>query len=218
MLPSAAIVAAMTCGCGLFPPTTCTLEAVFGINISLVDAAGEPVTGATITSRDGEFEETLTELTPGNYAGAVERAGSYDLTIEAEGFATVELQNLDVIAGDCHVEPITRNVVMPPSGTGISGRMLAGPQCPVVTPDSGAECDDQPYQGTVVVHDEAGGNEVTRFTAAADGTFDVPLPAGSYLLMPLPGPNGFPFADEQVIDVVTGAFTQIQILYDTGIR
>ncbi len=44
---------AAAAGCGLFGPDACTLEAVFGVNISLTDEAGAPVAGATLTLRDG---------------------------------------------------------------------------------------------------------------------------------------------------------------------
>ncbi len=209
---------AAAAGCGLFRSGACTLEAVFGVNISLTDEAGAPVTGATLTLRDGAYEEVMNELGPSNYAGALERAGNYDLTVEADNLATVTLQDLSVLAGEYHVTPVARNVVLPPPGTGITGIMLAGPQCPVISPDTGNECDDQPYQGTVVVQTQDGANEVTRFTALADGTFQVALASGNYRLVPLPGPTGFPVAAEQTIEVVSGELSQVQILFDTGIR
>ena len=174
--------------------------------------------GATLTLRDGAYVEMMSEVGPGNYAGAVERAGTYELTIEAENFATVTLPDLSVLPGECHVTPVARTVVLPPPGTGLTGIMLAGPQCPVIRPDTGSECDDQPYEGTVVVQTQDGASEVTRFTAQADGTFEVALAPGAYLLVPLPGPSGFPVAAEQTIDVVSGELTQVQILFDTGIR
>jgi hypothetical protein len=101
--------------------------------------------------------------------------------------------------------------------SGIEGTMLAGPQCPVIRPDA-PECEDQPYQGTVVVKTANGLQEVTRFTAEADGHFRVPLYPGTYLLQPLPGTNGFPHAGEQTVEVESSAFTSVTILFDTGIR
>ena len=68
------------------------------------------------------------------------------------------------------------------------------------------------------VQTQDGVTEITRFTAEEDGTFLVPLAAGTYRLVPLSGPNGFPFAEEQTVDVVSGEITQVQILFDTGIR
>ena len=102
--------------------------------------------------------------------------------------------------------------------TGIEGSVTVGPQCPVIGPDTGVECDDRPYQGTVVVRNQDGASEVTRFTAQGDGTFQVTLAPGTYRLVPLPGPNGLPIADQQTIEVVSGELSQVQILFDTGIR
>ncbi len=96
--------------------------------------------------------------------------------------------------------------------------MLSGPTCPVVGPDSGDECDDQPYVGTVIVRTEDGSREVARFTADESGVFEITLNPGAYLLVPQPGENGFPFAEDQVVQVSPDAFTGVMILYDTGIR
>ncbi len=102
--------------------------------------------------------------------------------------------------------------------SGVEGIVLAGPQCPVQGPDVGDECDDQPYQATIIVRSEDGSTEIIRFTAEDDGAFRQPLAPGSYLLDPQPGENGFPFAEDQLVTVTEGQFTEITILYDTGIR
>lgn len=108
-------------------------------------------------------------------------------------------------------------VIPPDLDSGISGIILAGPQCPVEMPDR-PECDDQPFQGTVVVRSANGLIEVTRFTADSDGRFRVPLFPGTYCLDPMSGRNGFPFAAPQTVEVRSGEFIEITILYDTGIR
>jgi len=102
-------------------------------------------------------------------------------------------------------------------GSGIEGTMLAGPQCPVVGPGI-VGCEDKPYQGTVIVKAANSLLGVTRFTADAAGYFRVPLYPGTYLLEPVPGANGFPHAAEQTVEVKEGAFTQVAISFDTGIR
>jgi hypothetical protein len=102
--------------------------------------------------------------------------------------------------------------------SGIRGTMFSGPTCPVVGPDTGNECDDQPYAGTVIVRTENGGREVARFTADEDGVFETTLNPGTYLLVPQPGVNGFPFAENQLVQVSSDVFTDVTILYDTGIR
>ncbi|MHC4797273.1 MAG: hypothetical protein ACYTF1_11580 [Planctomycetota bacterium] len=101
--------------------------------------------------------------------------------------------------------------------SGIEGTMMAGPQCPVVGPGT-VGCEDKPYQGTVIVKTANGLLEVTRFMADAAGNFSVPLYPGTYLLQPLPVLNGFPHASEQTVEVQEGAFTQVDLLFDTGIR
>lgn len=102
--------------------------------------------------------------------------------------------------------------------SGITGTVLAGPQCPVITPDSGPECDDQPFAATVIVRSQDGERVITQFTAGVDGRFRVELPPGVYQLDPQPGESGLPFSSTQEVNVEEGAFTELTILYDTGIR
>jgi len=101
--------------------------------------------------------------------------------------------------------------------SGISGVVLAGPTCPVQTPDN-PECDDQPYAASIVVMTADGRFTVTRFAAGDDGRFRVPLFPGTYLLDPLPGASGFPVSSPQTVVVQSVTFTDLTISYDTGIR
>ena len=103
--------------------------------------------------------------------------------------------------------------------SGIEGIALAGPQCAgpqpaVVSPD----CEDKPVSATVVVYEEGGLLEVTRFTTGADGRFRVPLAPGVYRLDPQSDPSGFPFGSPQTVTVTAGGFTDVTIRYDTGLR
>jgi len=107
--------------------------------------------------------------------------------------------------------------IPPDLGSGIQGVVLAGPTCPVAMPDDPA-CDDQPYAATIVVKTANGRFVVTRFTAGTDGTFRAPLFPGTYLLDPQPGANGLPASSPQTVVVESGAFTELTISYDTGIR
>lgn len=101
-----------------------------------------------------------------------------------------------------------------PTDSGIEGRVLIGPMCPVVR--EGEECPDQPYQADLTVTDP-GGRVVVRFQTEVDGTFRVPLAPGDYILRP-ESPNVMPFAPEQPFSVLPGRFTQITVSYDSGIR
>lgn len=62
-------------GCGVFiDPPVCTMEFVYGVNVTLTDAGGQPVSGATVTLAEGAYVETMEELSDGTYAGAAEQA------------------------------------------------------------------------------------------------------------------------------------------------
>ncbi len=103
-----------------------------------------------------------------------------------------------------------------PPSSGIEGLVTIGPTCPVERIDT--PCPDKPYQATIVVNDE-GGNEVARGQSGEDGRFKVVLAPGTYTLEPqASSQGGYPFAKEQQVEVQAGAFTQVSIQFDSGIR
>lgn len=88
----------------------CTEEFVYGLVITVNDAAtGVGLNQVVITAREPNFSEILTATpTAGVYQGAGERAGSYTLTVELDGYQTVVTDVITVDADDCHVIPQTR--------------------------------------------------------------------------------------------------------------
>ena len=103
-----------------------------------------------------------------------------------------------------------------PANTGIQGQVTMGPMCPVVI--SGQECPDRPYQATMAILTRAG-RDVKKFTTDANGKFTVLLAPGAYILHPLPPQNSpMPFGRDEPFNVVEGQFTQIKVVYDSGIR
>lgn len=98
--------------------------------------------------------------------------------------------------------------------SGIQGKILRGPTSPVCR--TGSTC-YEPYHATVLVKDTFG-NIVTKFASQKDGTFKVFLPGGTYILDPQEkGTKPFPQAGEQTVDVTSG-YTEVIIIYDTGLR
>jgi hypothetical protein len=98
--------------------------------------------------------------------------------------------------------------------SGIRGTVLIGPTCPVEV--AGQSPCVKPYPAVLVVTD-SDDKEVARATAAADGTFTIPLPPGEYVILPQPG-NPFPQAQPLDVTVVPGQFAEVQVNYDSGIR
>jgi hypothetical protein len=100
-----------------------------------------------------------------------------------------------------------------PNSSGISGQVDIRPIRPHATigvPNV------TPYQAVVDVL-APNGYLLTTFKSETDGTFRVALPPGTYVLRPeSPGP--YPRASEQTVLVKPNSFTQVNIVYDTGIR
>ncbi len=98
--------------------------------------------------------------------------------------------------------------------SGVEGKVLIGPNCPVV--QQGQECPDKPYQATITIND-SDNRMVAQVHTDAEGRFKIPLEPGEYILHP-ESPNVMPFAKEQTFTVETGKFTQLTVTYDSGIR
>jgi hypothetical protein len=58
---------------------------------------------------------------------------------------------------------------------------------------------------------------VTRFRGDDRGRFHVPLNPGTYTLRP-ESSGAFPHGKEQTVTVAAGRFTQVRIIFDSGIR
>jgi hypothetical protein len=108
------------------------------------------------------------------------------------------------------------NDAQEPIVSGVKGRSLIGPMCPVV--QEGTPCPDQPYPTTFIVF-TTGGSEALRFQTDAEGKFQVSLPPGEYILHPdRPEGSPLPFAPDVPFTVIEGQFTNIIVTFDSGIR
>ena len=105
--------------------------------------------------------------------------------------------------------------------SGIRGLALLGPTCPVGNPESPGADDPvpclTPYSAPLVVTDSEGA-VVARVNSAADGKFQVDLPPGEYIVTPATGQDTYPIAQPVSVTVGPGAYVDIEINYDTGIR
>jgi hypothetical protein len=103
------------------------------------------------------------------------------------------------------------------AGTKLTGSVVAGPTCPVVTEPPQPGCNARPVNGAVVLVLDSAGAQVARATSAADGSFAIELPPGRYRLVPQPVDGLMGTAPEQEITIGPSSET-VTISYDTGIR
>ena len=107
-----------------------------------------------------------------------------------------------------------------PPRSGISGRVVAGPTCPVEQFPPTSQCAPRPLAASLRIR-RAGTSSVSKLVhSGADGRFRVVLSPGTYIIHALPE-NGSPFprppADSRV-RVRRGRLAHVTISYDTGIR
>ena len=103
-----------------------------------------------------------------------------------------------------------------PGGSGIAGRAMAGPTCPVVT-EGDPTCDERPLAGVTILVLDLNGTEIARLQTDADGRYSVTLPAGPYTVEPQPA-EGVLRMPEPIAVTVGGTFVTVDLSYDTGIR
>ena len=96
--------------------------------------------------------------------------------------------------------------------SGIRGTILAGPACPgPARVDS--PCPDRPVAMTVEV--VQGSSVVATFTTAGDGRFSVALSPGAYTLR---SKAGLPTLRSAIVTVPAGAYNEVELHADTGMR
>jgi Carboxypeptidase regulatory-like domain len=97
--------------------------------------------------------------------------------------------------------------------SGIEGRVIIRPVRPV---ERRGVVNQRPYQAKITVLDRAG-SELAAVESDAEGRFRLSLPPGSYVLRP-DSPGVYPRAAQQTVVVQRNQMTQIEIVYDSGMR
>lgn len=106
-------------GCATDPTdTSCSHKIYFGLTVTVRDSLTNlPITkGATVVARDGAYQETLLAVFPldGFFAGADERAGTYQITVTKTGYQTWVRNGVRVVRGVCHVTPVQVEALLQP--------------------------------------------------------------------------------------------------------
>ncbi|APY11095.1 hypothetical protein BWZ22_07495 [Seonamhaeicola sp. S2-3] len=93
----------------------CTLEYVYGLNVTLIDAtnSNKITEDITVVATDGNYEEILT-LGVDSFFGAGERAGTYTITITSANYQTYVSNPIELDANECHVIPKVIEITLQP--------------------------------------------------------------------------------------------------------
>jgi hypothetical protein len=110
MRPVIAVMAAalVTAGCSQqADPPICTALYAFGLTVTTVDAeTGDSLTVTPMgIARDGAFSDTM-QVFGNRLMGAGERAGTYNITVTAPGYARWDTTGIMVTADECHVHGV----------------------------------------------------------------------------------------------------------------
>ncbi len=100
--------------------------------------------------------------------------------------------------------------------SGLEGYVTEGPMCPGPVAIGDTRCQDQPYQATISILD-ANNQKITSFQTDAAGYFKITLAPGAYTLHPQ-SEKVMPHASDQTVVVSPDKFTQVTVIYDTGMR
>jgi len=104
------------------------------------------------------------------------------------------------------------------SGSGIMGIVMIGPIIPV---ESQGQTNEKPFaEATIIVKNAENDQEIARFSVNSDGTFKHDLLPGKYILEPISSNSqgGLPYADRVNVTVSDGQYTDLTIVFDSGIR
>jgi hypothetical protein len=102
------------------------------------------------------------------------------------------------------------------SGSGVSGVVLAGPQCPVVT--GASPCPDEPVAGARVRIRSADGSFEVIVRSDERGRFRTALPPGGYELRAVVEDGPAMSAKPVTVTVPEGSYADVVVPLDTGIR
>ncbi|HEU4407002.1 MAG TPA: carboxypeptidase-like regulatory domain-containing protein [Polyangiaceae bacterium] len=126
VMPSV-VVAKEPSGCHVVPakvnaqlvpePAGCTDIAITAFTLDVFDELGDSVCDASVTVRDGDFEQVLDEPSGQcTWVGPFERAGIYDITVTRPGYLPAVLEDVVVTSDACHVKTVPLAVTLTPEG------------------------------------------------------------------------------------------------------
>lgn len=110
----------------------------------------------------------------------------------------------------------TTTYEIPQYSSGIRGKVMIGPTCPVISPETQKECENKPYKTELRIYDTEK-NLIKVVPSDSNGNFEIGLSPGSYIV-DSDGKSVMPTAEPQIVLVEKDKFTDIIFTFDSGIR
>lgn len=128
--------------------------------------------------------------------------------------AVTALQLFSALMAAC----IHGEVPAKPLVSGIEGRVWVGPTCPVERNPPEPGCEDRPLSTRLAVLSPDQKRRVTEFTSAENGTFQVAVPPGDYVIRSASQGATPPTCSTETLRVAPHNYTKVRIECDSGIR
>jgi len=126
-------------------------------------------------------------------------------------------ENDDALEIPVLFEKIDSPVGILPFKSGVSGKVLLGPICPVVQNQIDSKCDDKPYQTNISVRHVDASSVFVVGRSDESGVFNFSLPPGLYVISASDGEK-FPSCVDTEVAISPDKYTDVVISCDTGIR
>lgn len=99
-----------------FTPIVCTDQALPAIAVLVEHREnGDPLADVLVIAEDGSFADSATTRNEGQASLAHERAGTYEVMVEKNGFSPWSRSNVTVDEGECHVNTVELTARLSPS-------------------------------------------------------------------------------------------------------
>lgn len=117
-----AVLVLVVQGCDIFGPTACDTIAKPALTVEVADATtGSPIVGALVTATDGDYADSAVTILlerPGVALVdlATERKGTYDVSVEKEGYRLWTRKDVRVRSDEsgCHVATVRLKAELQP--------------------------------------------------------------------------------------------------------
>jgi hypothetical protein len=126
-----------------------------------------------------------------------------------------------LLVGSCQLFPglgTGSPPVSPPGEGNVSGKVVAGPTCPVESSPPDSQCAARPVTAAKLLIQDPAGHAVATVVSDGTGAFSLTLPPGDYVLVAEPVEGLMGTAPPLSFSVVADSPVELTVEYDTGIR